>query len=522
MKQLDADFMALYSQYDIDTPPAGAGEVDKTLVRVLAGQPAAIPFDGAATRPARRRTLSFAQKRVAVAVAAVCAILLLAAGTIKVADLFRNILSEPGANGQPAPLASMAPVVNQTGALPGTSVTSGGVAVTVQGLVGDNNSLKVLLDVAGPEGRPLALRQPDGTYSQGEVRFGEVWLTPADPSDSFGFGMSSAVIDNDPSDNRMSILLDFTAGGQSLQGGKYTLSLRDLMQFATLDGTALALAPGQLHDAVAGFAAPADSAFEKSGYHEDTPGQPVYDYLLAADSGSEVALVPGHTLTNAAVRDGLLYLRGHSGDMAAFEDMKDNAVLRDEGGNQLATISSCSWDEETGVWSISFDGIQSLDALKNAVWWYGTGEGLHRLASGSWDVELDLSYANLAAKATLGEAFNWDGCTFTAETLEVSPYTVQLSLAADAQTANEIMPQREGWGYVAPTAWDAATHTIRLRMKDGSTVESDNCASAASSLEGGGGSLQYTFVLDVVIDPANVESVSIGDLTVDAERLVAQ
>lgn len=520
MKQLDADFMALYHQYDIDTPPTEAGDVDNTLARVLAGQPAAIPFDGVATRPARQNTLSFAQKRVAVAVAAICALLLLAAGTIKVADLFRGILSESGADGQPAPLASMAPIVNQTGAMPGTSVTSGGVAVTVQGLVGDNNSLKVLLDVAGPEGQPLALLQPDGTYSQGEVQFGEAWLTPADPSGGFGFGMSSAVIDNDPSDNRMSILLDFTASGQSLQGGKYTLSLKDLMQFGVLDGTALDLAPGQLHDAVAGFGTAVDGDFEQSGYHEDTPGHPVYDYLLAADSGSEVALAPGHVLTNAAVRDGLLYLRGHSDDMAAFEDLKNNAVLRDEGGNQLATISSCGWDEETGVWSISFDGIQSLDALKNAVWWYGTGEGLHKLASGSWDMELDLSYANLAARATLGEDFTWDGYTFTAEALEVSPYTVQLSLLADAQTAGEIMPQREGWGYATPTAWDTATHAVRLHMKDGSTVESDNCASAASFQEDGGSSLQYTFVLDVVIDPANVESVSIGDLTVDAERLV--
>lgn len=523
MNPLDAEFLGLYTQYETDTPPQSRAEMDATLEAVLAKQAGVIPFEKTTVRQKPRRAAFFTRRRVLVAAAALCAVLLMAAGVMKVADLFRDILREQGPDGAPAPISSMAPIVNQTGTLPNASVTSGGVTVTAQGLVGDNQSLKVLLEVAGPEGQPLAIKQPDGSYSTGEIQFGRTWFAPASVDDAnpgFGFGLGSQVIDDDPSDNKLNILLDISAVGQELGGGRFLLHLQDLVQFAALEGASLGLSPGQLHAAVSAFGPVADSAFVRNGHEEDPDGTITYSYELAVDSGSEVELTPDFTLTNAAIRDGFLYLRGRTGDTDAFGEMTRGAELRGADGGVIATAIGWGWGDD-GSCTVAFTGIEDLSELEGAEWWYGVGEDMHPLATGSWEFELDLAYMDLAVKAQLDDTFTWDGYAFTAAALEVSPYTVYIDFSADAATQAEILPPLTPFEHTPQTAWQKGTHAVQLHMKDGSVITADNASSKVEWLDGGGAKLSFTFVLDVVIDPAEVEKVTIGDLTIDAERLVA-
>ncbi|MCL2053837.1 MAG: hypothetical protein FWG90_05275 [Oscillospiraceae bacterium] len=152
-------------------------------------------------------------KRPAVLAAAVCAAVMamgitVAAYYLSASDAFRGILNEQSPDGGIAPLSSMSPIVDATGSAVNQTVSSGGIDVTLRGVVGDGQSLKILLDVYDPSGRSLEdfrfgnikMRTDD---TLGELRYADddtpppydIWLLSpkAQPGDGWGTSQSTGM-----------------------------------------------------------------------------------------------------------------------------------------------------------------------------------------------------------------------------------------------------------------------------------------------------------------------------------------
>ncbi len=502
--------MALYQQYKTVGQPVTAQEVDDTLARVLARAGEAGPESGAGVVTRRGRPIRL-KKRLLLAVAALLAFCLAAAGVLTVSGLFRGVLQEPGPGGVAGPLSAMAPLVDKTGQLPGQQAEAGGLTVKLRGVVGDEASLKLLLDVEGPQGKPLALPLPGGGYAQGALQFGGARLVAQDGSQPLALSFSSRVIDSDPTDNHATLLLEYLADASPLLGQSFDLHLTDLMQMSEGEGRPLGLDGGALAGLVQAFAG-AEKKLTQSGYQEDGVGNRSYSYSLSNDGGEPLPLAEGITVTNAAVQEGIFYLRGRFEDEEALASLTQMAELRNAQGGTVGRIAGYGWGDD-GSWEASFTGLASPEALAGLDWVSACGEDFYPLAEGSWDFSFTLDYPSLALAAEPNRAFGWNGIAYTAQSVKLSPYSLQMDMTGDLSG----LLGGEG----TTRAWDDLEHKLSLRLKNGEVLELTNYASYMTELEGGGYAVSLTYTLDVVIDPAEVESLTAGDLVLTADELVA-
>lgn len=226
-------------------------------------------------------------------------------------------------------------------------------------------------------------------------------------------------------------------------------------------------------------------------------------------------------VTAATVKDGALYLQGTAGAEAALEKLLDHAALRGSAGGMI-TAADVSIDGKS--WSIRFDGVDSLEALKGYVWYYGAGEGFHTAYEGAWDFTFQADMDDLAVKLTPNVKTTWEGHQLTVSALEISPYSLFLQYSTDRDTALRMFPPFE-WGSLQTSDWINSGHPVTLTMQDGSTVQV-----TGGSLAPKGGNLaavpagtvitEYEMQYDIgaVIDPRQVASVKIGSEAIPLHR----
>lgn len=517
LKTSEQQFLSLYNVYSTQNETQTQADIEKTYRAVMQRAEAAAPPPVRLPAPQRKRLT--AKKRFAVVLAAACAFLLLAAGVIKVVDEFRGVLSEAGEGGAPVPISAMEEVVNKTGVLPDETTENSGIAITVKGIVGDDAGVKIMLDMRTKDETPLAIKQPDGTYSNGELR-ADIRLLDENGR-MLGGNNTFKVIEGGNGESYASLLLEITGdSSRGLQGKNVTLSIKNLRQFAVQNGQQLKLEGGSVAQAIAPFLKE-ETKLERSGYTQEfKDSEIVYQYKLTNDTGLENPLANGLTLTNAAVQDGILYLRGSSADEAVLNEIMNSAVLLNADGDIAARLDSSGHSGQS--WTAQFAGVETAESLEGLTWVYGFGEGLYPLADGEWNFDVTLDYENLTRAASLEKSITWNGHEIYAKAIEVSPYIVQFNFEASPEVKDAILgaANPQVVEYTEAGELQSGSYTVTIKMKDGTEIiaaSSAARASASAPFEKYFAALTYN--LDVVINPADVESITLGDMVISGEEL---
>lgn len=467
----------------------------------------------------------------ALLVAAIISVSLLtiAATYYSVSDAFRGVFKEQTPTGEKIPISSMSKIVDKSGKLVNASATSEGVRVSVRAITGQANGLNIILDITGPEGKPLAIKQSDGTLSSGEIKFGYVKMRTEDTLSSDeeyeyvqqdiwlgqkSSSFTSAVLpDGDPFDNRATILLSLSLDAQTkLTGKTLYLTLQNLLQESVLAGTDVGMEAGALTRLLSKFEAPSESAYEETASWEDhKTGERILHYTLTEDTSTQLPLakgLPGYLVTNAAIRDGVFYLRGTAPIPVDNSEILSHAALLNTktGELKLPYVIAIDTDRDKPdivKWHITFGDVSSPEALSDYVLVLDAEKGLHPLLKGKWDFTIPLDFENTTRTLDLDQAFTVEGNAMRAKKLTVSPYSISLlTSASESVFRNRLLPaNREDNPSATITMQDGTQIQV---LGDGRSGTADNC--------------EILFSLDVVIDPSQVKSFAFGDMTINMQK----
>lgn len=520
MRQYDDRFLELYNQYGTNpSQPDQKGDAT-TYTHVM---------EKIGIKPCGRRRLT---KLLLIAAVVATAGLTAAAAYYSVSDAFRGVLSAPETpDGQAS--ASVAPVIEKSGLLLDGKAESGGIQVSLRAAVGDERSIKLLVDVVDTSGKPLALTQSDGELSGGRIQFANAALEMLNHprgytghTDEFGVfhgnvsgGYGDTLIDSDPGDSRATFLMDFSVADAPVRGEKYRLHISDLLQNATMAGAPIGMGADAMSGLAAAFGDHTDADFRNNGYEEDENGNVTYSYELIADSGKAIPLcekTPGIQVTNAAIYKGILHLRGTAESAGELKELLDQCALVNPATGDVKPWASSGTGEDDGkyTWTASFRDITTAEELKGYAWYTGYGEGDYPVAEGNWQLEFTLDYENTTRTAELARELNWQGHGLTAGKLELSPFSAYLELTCDAATMEKLVPTQE-WGTYRPRSdWEKSDRALTITMKDGTAVTAA-WPGGTSYVENTTGYFQLVYALDTVIDPEQVAKVTIFDETVD-------
>lgn len=472
------------------------------------------------------------------------ALLIAAAAYYHVSDAFRGVLREQSPEGVSRPLSSMAPVVDRSGTLIQETDKDKGIEVTVRGVVGDANGFKILMDIVDPSGAPLAIEQIDGSLSRGDIGFGSMKMRTEDAVDSADFfsglnqydiflttGSSSSsagyeMLDNNSADNKVTMLLTVEQeAAEQLVGKTLHLTLTNLMQAGKCRGAGVGMAQNDLYTLATAFPAVSDSDFRQNGYSQDASGNVEYSYELVTDSEKALPLasgLSGYTVTNAAIWNGNLYLRGTAPKPTGYQELFPNAELRNFETDEQFRWSGSGFDEVSGnsnlvSWTLVFADVPSAEALKGFELALDGGDenSMHPLREGQWSFEIPLDFENTTSIIRLDERFTVEGFTMQAKELTLSPYYMRLLTVVEpdsyAAMTHRENPIELDWSPIVSgeTAWDKVESYALLTMKDGSTIR----ASVGGYMDDTE-TFSIGFDLPVVIDPAQIDSITFGDLTI--------
>lgn len=506
MKQTNKEFNALYNQYDT-VLEAGGNDMATTYQKVLKK----------AGLTSQRRIWKQSSKILLVAAILAATTTTVAAAVYGVKDAFRDVLNIHS-SADPNPDTNS--ILDRTGLLINETEQSGTVDISLRAAVGDERTLKILVDVVDHSGKGLAIMQSNGTLSDNSFGLKTYDITKAN-GDPLAGSSNYSFINIDPANNKFTILFDYAITGDVIQNETLKLHFEDILQSATLDGTPLNMTSDSLYQIVSSFGQYGDSEFQLSSRQENKN----FYLLHVADSNVSVPLCneyPEIKVTAATVKDGSLYLQGTAGSSEQLDKILNNAALRNHTGDAVQ-MSEISRNDENN-WSIRFDGIESLESLKGYIWNYDAGDHFHTAYEGTWDFTFKADIENLAVKMTPNIDTTWEGYDLTVNTLEISPYSLFLQYSTDENTALRMFPDTE-WGTMQTSDWMESYHPIVLTMKDGSTVEVNG-----GSLAPEGGNLamvpagtvitryEMQYQIDVVIDPAQVSSIQIGNQTISVQQ----
>ncbi|MCL1823057.1 MAG: hypothetical protein FWG44_02530 [Oscillospiraceae bacterium] len=477
-------------------------------------------------------------------------------------EIFNDVLKESASDGEAIPLSPDSPlaeIVDKSGIVLEESVIVEGVEVTLKGVVGAGSELKILIDIEDLSGKPLALLNDDGSLSENPLdfkiakirtnetldyvnyltevpeitargSFGDVVLTlPNEDISEDGWvrnpwhNLWSEIIKSD-APNKAAMLLNLSLDGESIEdfmGENMYLTITDIVQSVLKDGFDTG---ADLYSIVNEFNNVTDADFRRSGGSTQDFVNWEFSYELITDSGKEIPLSESfedYTVTNAAVKDGVLYLRGElkNYDSVGIGYMQAQlfTLLNTKTGEYLrGTVGYGDGDaDHVPRWRGSFEGINSIEELKDYVLIFDFGWRNQTVAEGQWSFEIPLSFENLATTYNIGQKFMLGGFELTANSVTVSPYYISLDATADNENLakmNHIQnPITSDWNPIVSGLTDLDRFLIdeqpmfTVVMKDGSEIEMK--ISPHTSFYS-----SVSFSPEVVIDPAQIEAVKIGDL----------
>jgi hypothetical protein len=468
----------------------------------------------------------------------------------RASDVFGDALDIPADS--PA-----ARIVDRSGAVVEETVVVDGIEVAVRGVVGAGSELKILIDIEDLSGNPLALTNSDGTLSENPLWFGKTKLRSDETRDyvcyfdetpGFWRGghnadvaltipdinadgwlplpqheMRTDIIKSETPD-KATILMSISLDGESIQdymGESLYLSITDLVQYVMVDGIDL---QSDLYSIVNQFNNVTESDFRRTGGSTQDFVNWVWNYELITDSAVQIpltALNDDYTVTNAAITNGVLYLRGEIKDFTD-EQVPYFTLLNTVTGEYLRAPSNAGGNgEEDAVarWSCSFKGIDSLDQLKDYALILGRGLQTQTIAQGQWDFEIPISFENLSKTHNIGRAFTLGGFELTANSITVSPYYISMNISVDEDNLAKINhiqdPISLDWSPIVSglTDWDRfimdEQPTVTIIMKDTSEVAVEiGMFTALYNLDDN----ILNLTPGIVINPEQIQIIRIGDL----------
>ena len=524
------DFLELLSEYSPEAAPLSERETQKIMARtgVLAAE------------SKKRSGMRFKVILIAAAVSMSMAAVTAAAINRSVSNTFKDVLVEEDASGEKIPISSMSPIVDKSGIVIEQTVVDG-LEITVRGVVGDSDNFKILIDICDPAGEPIVLKQPDGSFSNGFIRFGKASLSDPNAKTKVPFGVDGWVEDSSGnlcrgeevisiSEDKSRITMLIMGSGENLIGKTLNLELNDIWQQGVQKGTDVGMSADDLYNIVSQFGGHKSGDFYKSGCIYDQTGATTWSYSFVTpedgsspDTSKKIPLAPGLEnicIIDAAVYQDLLILQGtcpyEVGYGWLISDTDHFSLFNQETG-EIIGWDSAGTDYDRGdtgeiVWHLAFRGIKSIEDIKGFVLIHNDGEAVYVLKEGEWKFEIPLTFENTMIKSELNGKFTLGGFEMTAGTLSISPYYINVKASVTDDVYDKMMyisnPVTVDWNPFVTgfTEWDKAELSDAvLTMKDGReiTLPVYTC--------GYDKTLDFNFNLPVVIDPEQAESLKIGD-----------
>jgi len=449
--------------------------------------------------------------------------LAVAAGFLKSSDAFRGALREQNADGELVPISETAPVVDRSGLLLNQSYVAGDIEVSLRGVVGDEKGFKVLLDVSSISGKELALTQPDGALSNGELSFWKADIAFEDEKLYAQGSMTRGVALNG---SKGEVMLEVEADQQAVRGQAVRITLRDLMQQAERSGSDTGV--GSLYDLVSRFEPPTGDMFEESGHAMDENGNVTEIHYRLAKDGDEAVQLGGalsrYYLTNAVLWQGNLYLKGYASaavdiqrdfNAHALRNMKTGEVVEQSsmsaagGGKhdlpegllppELAGQALYSWDIE--FFRVTEDMLPDLTIIRDYGW------SRYPVQEGEWSFDITLDYQNTTVTAVPVQPILLGDQKLAVAKMMVSPFMIEIIAHTDAA------------GIDAAQEFGDTLHTdhIQIHLKNGTTVHERDCSSSMT-YPAEDQPLQLTYELNVVIDPQLVQSIEINGMVFEVGK----
>lgn len=230
MMHNDPEFLDYLAGLDTKTSFSTKKEIDVTTAAAL-------------KKIGLKRKLSGKRKagRVLLIAAAVAAgaVVTAAAAGVNIGDMFRGYFASgkiygpfnPNSSAVTSLTESQTKVLEQAGKALNMSATNNGTTVTVDGVVGDNSSIYILLDVTAPNGTKLGRNDYAFDWTDGHSGIEILEKGGAKVASKNSWGLSwiySVLKDASPNDNKLRMVLDVSGTGLDLRGKEAHLYLKNL------------------------------------------------------------------------------------------------------------------------------------------------------------------------------------------------------------------------------------------------------------------------------------------------------
>lgn len=536
MTRIDDLLLEAVSEHELDVPELSQEETERITKLALSKLTSAPKKTG--------------KKRLVFILAA--AITLLSTGIafaairmMTVSEVFEPVFVEQNEVGEVVPLKEKTPLVETAGMVVEQTKICDNLSVTLRGVVGDNDSVHLLIEVCDINGDPIS---SDG--GQGQARFEKAYLhIDAGQDGAFeatGQYCSTVRIDDGSEPSKMTFLIQEFIDPSivpEIAGNKVTLELSGLSEQGMDDVRMLTFEYGDLADLARNFPNPAEEDFcyqvlpeevlEFYKEREETLGISILEWRpkdkdgnyisdpYLPDSGVKVPFSPDYPNTYV-VAMGIFQDKFHMA--LVCEDKKEHKKFFDNGLTLINTKTGdtypsgigssffdpdLNWDESAFTYidflpmymqtvrenmgrGYLYCTVQYTGDLTDMAFSTGGSFYFKPISEEKWRFEFDINYTNTSLIYEPSEPTRLENPNYMVDQIAVSPFTLKVSCSA--ATDEKLL-------------YPADMPPVCLLMKDGSELPLTYMRSSSNSE----GDLIYYAVLPVVIDPEQVSGVRVGE-----------
>ena len=502
--------------------------------------------------PMNRKKIS--GKRIFLIAAAICLLgslgVYVFARTRTAADVFLpvSVFEEPNEVGEVVPISAdseKVQLIEKAGAVIDQTIEQDNLLITLRGVVGDNESINLLIEIADKNGDPIT--SDNSTHPQ-QFRFNHAFIridTILDNgTEDVGHYVAPRRIDDGTDPAKMTFLIQEYTYLSDIVGKKATLELQGLGKMITTNATPIAFEYADMQEISELFPSPEAEEFyydlipeqvlnslrENGGglipkhLHRDREGNYISNPYLP-DSGISLPFSSDYPNTSV-VAMGFFMDEFHMAlvceDEREWKTLSDRglSLINKETGESFDSSSSYEFsDTRTPYGKHYFNPVEYFPAYQQHK--LNTGYVYFRFRTGSvsdltnlilttssgpyfepivfedtWSFEFSLDYENTSLVYEPAKTVSWKGNTFVVERVSVSPFSLKISCS--------------GWIRDDSTKRRDPDLPISLQMLDGSKLELNNmlsCITTGSDSEG----FTSSTLLPVVIDAEQVAGIWIGD-----------
>lgn len=499
MKNFEDDIFNLPDEINIESSPMTEEEIQKIY---------SIELGKISNKNKNKHT-----KKSSIRILLIASILTFGAMTVfaaysRISNIFAGVFKERNVSGEIVSIEKNISVIEEAGAVINESINANGLDVSIRGVVGDNDTVYLMIDVVDPSGKPLKSPNNESESSR-QLKFDSAYLN-IDTPEAENFDMSgqycwtdSIKIDN----NKATFLINEKTNHENIVGSKATLILKDLMDYVAPNPKDIDMTYENLYDIYTQF------KDEPIFITETMPDE--LGVVVALDENGQMESILKSTsqkikfsnkfkdlyITNMAFRDNKLYIN-------FFLDSNENVdkylslAFKNINTGEIAEVytSSSNVNMDKGIIvsseiKIICDKITSLEQLKNYIIVTDADYRFEPVVEGEWKFEFNLDYKNTTKAYKINQQLNLSSGEFYCEEVKISPISINMKLKTDIEDINSISD-------------------IRLIMNDGSTIEdiTNNHCSYEYNDETKIGYLRC--ILPYVVNPSDIKNIQIENFNI--------